>query len=266
MPAAPPPFPSHVRTLYPDDPAPVAFSICTLVSRPDQYAAMLHSFEAAGFSAGCEYLAIDNSCSNVFDAFAGYNAFLLEARGEYVILTHQDVELAFDDRLVLEQRLRELTLIDPDWGLCGNSGGIALGRNAIRITDPHGSDVQRGPFPQQVVALDENFMVARRRANLCLSHDLAGFHMYGPDLCVLAETAGYRCYVVDFHLKHLSAGTMDASFRAGEAAFARKYAGAFRSRWLQTSCTAVFLSGSRRLRALAATRLARRLGLLRAMR
>jgi hypothetical protein len=266
MPPAPPPFPAHVRTLCPDDPAPVAFSICTLVSRPDQYAAMLRSFESAGFDTGCEYLAIDNSRGNVFDAFAGYNAFLLQARGEYVILAHQDLELAFDNRLVLEQRLRELTLTDPDWGVCGNSGGIALGRNAIRITDPHGSNVRRGPFPQRVVALDENFMVARRSANLCLSHDLYGYHMYGPDLCVMAETAGYRCYVIDFHLKHLSAGTMDASFKAGEAAFARKYANAFRSRWLQTSCTAAFLSGSRRLRALATTRLASRLGLLRGFR
>lgn len=266
MPDAPTPIPHHVRVLRPHDSFPSTFSICTLVSRPEQYATMLLSFEAAGFGADCEYLAIDNSRGNVFDAFAGYNAFLTEARGEYIILAHQDLELAFDDRAVLEERLRGLTATDPDWGLCGNSGGIALGRNAIRITDPHGSNTNRGPFPQQVVALDENFMVARRRANLCLSHDLSGYHMYGPDLCVMAETAGYRCYVIDFHLRHVSAGTMDASFRTSVEAFARKYRRAFRSRWLQTSCTQVFLSASPRLYALARSRSARRLGLTTRMR
>lgn len=101
MPDASSPMPDHVRVLRPDDRAAYAFTICTLVSRPGQYAAMLQSFTAAGFGADCEYLAIDNVHGNVFDAFSGYNAFLTEARGEYVILAHQDLELAFDDRTVL---------------------------------------------------------------------------------------------------------------------------------------------------------------------
>ena len=257
----PRPMPRDVRVLQSDDAPEFAFSICTLVSQSEQYAAMVETFRAAGFGEDCEYLAVDNSRGNVFDAFAGYNAFLREARGEHIILVHQDVELAFDRRPVLEQRLCELTAIDPDWGVCGNAGGIALGRNAIRITDPHGADVRMGPFPHRVGTLDENFLVVRRRANLCLSHDLTGYHMYGPDLCVMADVAGYRCYVVDFHLKHLSAGTIDTSFRKGAAAFDRKWARALRSRWVQTSVTEVFLSGSRWLRRLAALRLARLFGL-----
>ena len=166
---------------------------------------------------------------------------------------------------MLEQRLRHLTQVDGAWGVCGNSGGIALGRNAIRITDPHHTDVSMGPFPHRVFSLDENFMVVRRSANLCLSRDLAGYHMYGPDLCVMADVAGHRCYVIDFHLRHLSGGTLDADFRIREKEFARKYAHAFRSRWIQTSVTTVFLSGSRRLRTLAASRLGRMLRLTRRM-
>jgi hypothetical protein len=244
-------FPPYVRTLRPDDPAPLPFSICTLVSRPEQYAGMLASFRAAGFGDDCEYLCIDNSQGNVMDAFAGYNAFLAQARGEYIILAHQDLLLAFDNREVLEERLRELTARDPHWGACGNAGGIGIRRNIMRITDPHGSDVSIGPFPHPVLSLDENFMVARRRANLCLSRDLSGYHMYGPDLSVMADIAGWRCYVIDFHLRHLSAGTIDASFNEGAAAFARKYARAFRSRWIPTTVTNAFLSGSQAWRAVA---------------
>lgn len=253
--------PADIRFLDPAEPPSRPFSICTLMTRPEQYAAMLRSYRAAGFGDDCEYLCIDNSRGNVHDAYTGYNAFLSEARGEFVILTHQDVELRFDDRAVLERRLRELTAIDPIWGVCGNSGGIALGRNAIRITDPHGTDVQMGPFPQRVFTLDENFIVARRRANLCLSRDLAGYHLYGSDLCVMADVAGHRCYVIDFHLEHLSAGTLDTSFREAETAFARKYARAFRSRWIQTPVAAIFLSGLSRLRALARLRIGQWLGL-----
>ena len=255
--------PANVRVLDLAARPRYTFSICTLMTRPDQYAAMLRSYRAAGFGDDCEYLCIDNSRGNVHDAFSGCSAFLVQAQGEFIILTHQDVELCFDDRAVLEQRLRDLTAADPAWGVCGNSGGIALGRNAIRITDPHGADVRMGPFPQRVFSLDENFMVARRDANLCLSRDLAGYHLYGSDLCVMADVAGYHCYVIDFHLRHLSGGTLDPDFRAAEAAFTLKYGRAFRSRWVQTPVTAVFLTGSRRLRTVAGSRIGGLLGLTR---
>ena len=106
------PVPTHVRRLHPDDRPQYAFSICTLMTRPDQYAQMLTSYRAAGFSEDCEFLCIDNSQGNIYDAFSGYNAFLVEAQGEYVILTHQDVELSFDDRAVLEERLQQLIQLE----------------------------------------------------------------------------------------------------------------------------------------------------------
>lgn len=266
MPDASTVIPPHVRALRVDEAASRPFSICTLVSRPEQYVAMTRSFKAAGFGEDCEFLCIDNSRGNIADAFVGYNAFLREAKGEHIILTHQDVELAFDDRLVLEERLDALTATDCHWAVCGNSGGVTLGQLAIRITDPHGTDIRMGSFPQRVVALDENFMVVRRRANLCLSHDLSGYHFYGADLCAMAEIAGYSCYVIDFHLRHLSGGSIDTSFRVGATAFERKYGRAFRSRWVQATCADLFLSGSRPWRALAHSPIARRLGLTTGMR
>jgi hypothetical protein len=254
-------IPGTVRSLRPDDPAAFAFSICTLVTRPDQYARMLASYRAAGFGDDCEYLCIDNSRGNVYDAFSGYNAFLVEARGRYVVLTHQDVELSFDNRAVLEERLRDLDARDPDWAVCGNAGGVAVGEVALRISDPHGDDQVRGQLPQRVFTLDENFMVARRAANLCLSRDLAGYHMYGPDLCVMADVKGDTCWVIDFHLRHLSGGTLDDSFSTSTDAFERKWARAFRSRWIQTTVVAIFLSGTRMVRNTATSRIGRALGL-----
>lgn len=156
------------------------FSICTLVTDELQYAEMLDSFVNFGFyPADCEYLYIDNTECNVFDAYASYQHFLNEAAGEILIRCHQDVELIADDRDRLEERLEELEAIDPNWAVCGNAGGVALGLFAIRISDPHGDNHSVGSFPSRVVASDENFLVVKRSANLAISRDLSGFHLYG---------------------------------------------------------------------------------------
>ncbi|MBV8686780.1 MAG: acyl esterase [Alphaproteobacteria bacterium] len=223
-----------------------AFSICTLVTRPSEYAEMAASFVERGFSpTDCEYLYLDNSGANRFEAFGGYNLFLSVARGRHVILCHQDILLQDDDRAALERRLEELTALAPDWALCGNAGGVALGRRAIRISDPHGHSQAQGPFPARATALDENFIVVRRDANLALSHDLAGFHFYGADLCIVADFLGRSAWVIDFHLLHKSPGLVDPGFYRMRREVARKYRRALRPRWIVTTVTDFFLSGSR---------------------
>ena len=223
----------------------IRFSICTLVTDLQQYHEMVQSLKDGGFGTeDCEYLYFDNSRANAADAFAGYNQFLTEARGAYAILCHQDIALLNDGRSVLERRLQELDRLDPNWGLCGNAGATGEGRLAIRITDPHGADQALGPFPARVVALDENFIVARRQANLALSHDLTGFHLYGADLCTIADILGRSAYVIDFHLHHKSAGKSDGGFYQARLAMMRKYARALRPRWVNTTCTYFRLNGS----------------------
>ena len=222
----------------------IRFSICTLVTSPEQYAEMTASFIQRGFGlSDCEYLYIDNSEENRFDAFAGYNLFLTIAQGDYIILCHQDVFLVDDDRLALERTLADLEERDPCWGACGNAGGISKSKLAIRISDRYGKDQRRGSFPARVSALDENFIVARRDANLALSHDIQGFHLYGADLCIHAELLGRTCYVIDFHLLHTGRGTIDRSFYDIRRALVRKYASAFRHRTVVGTTTNIPLGG-----------------------
>jgi hypothetical protein len=220
------------------------FSVCTLVTDWTQYEAMLTSFRASGFSEReTEFLHLDNSASNRFDGFAGLNVFLGTARGKHIIVCHQDVRL-IDGIDVLEARIAELDTLDPQWAVLGNAGGVAPGRLAIRITDPHGTDTRRGPFPACVTALDENFLVVRRSANLAVSRDLSGFHLYGTDLCVVADVLGHSSYVVDFHLRHLSAGKTDAGFHAVRRTLIAKYGRALRSRWAVSPSASLYLGAS----------------------
>jgi hypothetical protein len=207
---------------------------------------MVASFEARGFTApDCEYLYLDNTRSNAHEAYVGYNRFLQTARGEYVVLCHQDVALLDDGRARLDAVLADLTRRDPHWGLCGNAGGVrAPGEVAIRITDPAGPDQRYGVLPAQVVSLDENFIVVRRSANLALSRELRGYHLYGAELCLVAELLGHSAYVVDFHLLHKSGGAADEHFYDLQRHMVQRFEAAFRPRWITTTCTEFFVSGS----------------------
>lgn len=217
---------------------PIRYSIATLVNRPDMYAGMVASFRAKGFDADCEYLAAEQPLC----AYAELNRLLKAARGTYVILCHQDVRLLEDGRDALDARLAQLDGHAPEWALAGNAGGIAPGRLAMRISDPHGRDRRIGDLPARVWSLDENFIVVRRATPVGFSRDLSGFHLYGADICLVADLLGHSAWVIDFHLEHLSPGRKDASFTAAEAAFRRKWSHALRPRWLQTTCTLLHLA------------------------
>jgi hypothetical protein len=223
---------------------PLHYTIATLVNDMNQYEAMKTSFISAGFLVDdCEYVLVDNTSSPQTDAYRGLNALLSTARGEFVILCHQDVRLLTDARADLDKRLTNLSEIDSRWALAGNAGGIRPGELAIRITDPHGANQKAGNLPARVQTLDENFIIVRREARIGFSNDLTGFHYYGADICLHADIAGYTAYVIDFHLAHLSAGRKDGTFRDMEEKFRSAWQMKLRPRWLQTTCNLVHLSG-----------------------
>ena len=231
------------RIAGPPTGGPVAFTFGTLMSRADQYDQFRASFEKAGFTtADCEYLAIDNSAGNVGDGYRGLNAILAEARAETVILCHQDI-VAIDDRRALEARLAELTAHDPLWAAAGNAGGGRVGEVFLRITDGHGEQ-RHGVFPQRVSSLDENFIIVHRSTRVGFSDDLAGFHLYGTDLCMIAEILGHSAYVIDFHLHHLGQGNAGPDFYECRENFRRKWQRVLRPRGLQTPITWLYLTGN----------------------
>jgi hypothetical protein len=256
----------------------IVYSICTLVTKPEQYNQLVKSFVDHGFSYDdCEYIYIDNSKDNQYEAYRGINKFLTTAAGRYIVICHQDVLLIDDGREKLDAAVRELDRTDPNWGVCGNAGGIYPGRLALRITDPHGDNQFTEPLPRRVSGLDENFLVVRRDANLALSGDLKGFHLYGTDICIVAYLLGYTAYVVDFHLRHLSegvktrraAGKNDPNFAELRSTLIAKYRRAMRPRVATSPVTAIYLGRSMGLspilNALLATSIPRRFGRLRKM-
>jgi len=235
------------------------YSICTLLTEKDQYRDALSSFRDAGFvEPGCEFLYIDNTEENKYDAYSGVNKFLQVAKGDYIILCHQDLILHADKKEKLDLIIDEMASLDNDWALLGNAGGIVPGRQAYVLTEFTGKnkhELRRGPFPSKVVSLDEDFIVVRKSAGLSVSNDLSGFHMYGTDLCMIAKMLGYSAYVVDFHLWHLGGASTKApvtkgthvtsSFDVSKNNLISKYQRAFSPRFMQTTCTLFYVSSSK---------------------
>ena len=221
---------------------PLKFSVCTIVNDRTEYDIMQKIFEEKGFTDGCEYMIADNTETNNFDAFQSISSFLKNAKGEYIIIVHQDIRL-IDDRNKLEFCLQELTEKDSKWAICGNAGAKGYHQSVLHIAHKNHTELSKD-LPVKVNSLDENFLVIRAASNITISPDLKGFHLYGTDLCIIARFLGYTCYVIEFLMLHLSEGNI-SSLKEHEKDFLAKYGQKMNVGYIQTTCTQFYLSNSK---------------------
>jgi hypothetical protein len=220
----------------------IKYSICTLVTNMNEYMTMVSSYEQAGFNtSNSEFIYINNSQVNKYDAYTGLNKCIEKSCGTFIIFTHQDIELKFDNESILSQRINYIELNDPNWAVLSNAGAIHIKQLYKRISHPD-HELNQGPFPSKVRSIDENFIVLKKLSGLQFSQNLNGFHLYGTDLCLQAELNGYSCYVIDFHLLHKSTGNMNESFFKAREEFIKSYSGKIRAGYLRTPCTIMYIS------------------------
>lgn len=235
-----------LKKITPTDQFEFRYSVCTLVTRLQEYEEMVSSYIAAGFDPQqCEFLYIDNSVKKTADAYHGINLFLNQAKGKYIIVCHQDVLLNQHRIEDLDERLKELDKLDSNWAICGNAGAPGPNYIVYHISYPNNVFKSKGLFPVKVTALDENFLVVKNAARISQSRDLSGFHLYATDLCLSAVSRGYSAYAIAFNLTHKSYGNRDNSFYQIKRELIKKYNRFFKSRWIQTPSAVFFLSGSR---------------------
>lgn len=207
-------------------PAELAFSVCTLVASDEKYRRLLASFERLGFHDGnAEFIALDNRTTNSFDGYQALRSVFPRCRGEFILYTHDDIELIDEGADDLLAVLRDLERRDPRWTVAGNAGWSMAGKErlVLHLRDPHGS-TRDAPRPIEVQALDENLMILPRARMVFPSLDLEGFHLFGADLCLQGRMAGGRAYVIPFYVQHHSGGQASAALEESRARFAAKYA------------------------------------------
>ena len=221
------------------------FLICTISNDILQYEAMKASFVAAGFDAdNCSFRLFDNSNSNRYDPYEILGTVIAEAVEPYIIFCHQDVLLDQNHGIEkITQIIQELNLRDPSWAVLGNAGVTEDHELLRRINDPLRNDcIADNLTPERVYTLDENFLVIKASSKIRCSPGLGGFHLYATDLCLQAVHQGYSCYVISFHLTHLSLGKMDTSLDIARRKFQKQWSSRYKFRYVQTPCTTIFLS------------------------
>ncbi len=225
------------------EPYSLQYSICTVVNNLAEYAEMKYSFAENGFQNNCEYLIADNSRGNQYDAYQAIRKFFQVAKGRYLIICHQDIIIK-DPKSILDKAISELNQLDNNWAIAGNAGGKHFRGVVKNIINPDLSVSTYPKLPVKVFSVDENFLVIDAQKCMAISNDLRGFHFYGTDLCLIADILGYNSYVINFMLHHKSPGNFDEKFYQSKSAFKKKYSRALRQRFIESTCTRMYISGS----------------------
>lgn len=231
------------QELYLDYSRSFMFSVCTFVTKKNEYELMKNSFLKNGFTINeTEFLYFDNSKNSTnTDAFEGINYFLKQSKGKYIIICHQDIEVIDSkDKLLLE--IDKINLLDKNWALLSNAGGYLGFNTCYYISYPDIGLKVRGKFPVKIETADENFILIKSESNISASKNLSGFHFYGPDLCLISSILGYSNYAIEYNVLHKSRGKHDDFFWKSERNFKLKYAKFLKNRWIQTTTTPVFIS------------------------
>ena len=212
------------------------FHIATIYNQKEQYTALLETLVKAGFTElNSRFSGFDNTVANRFDPYHTINEVLDASGEEYVIFCHQDVRFDQGDGYdTLKHRLSELDRNDGTWAVAGNAGVNSKYKIVVRITDPNHSPNWSGKFPQQVFSLDENLLIFNKGTQARCTPSLSGFHFYGPDICLSAQQNGNSCYVIDYHISHLSGGTFSEDFRLSLERFKTYWSSQFTFRLIKT--------------------------------
>jgi len=171
-----------------------------------------------------------------------YNAGIEEARHDVVVFAHQDVYLPEDWTSNLECALAQLAVDDPNWGVLG-SFGVVKGdpeekRGYCYSTGLKG--ILGEPFsnPIQTLSLDELLLVVRRSSGLRFDENMPGFHLYGTDICLQADSRNMNSYIISAFCVHNSNG-----IKRFPLDFWRSYFYMRKKRWhrlpIATCCTTI---------------------------
>lgn len=218
---------------------------------------MRGSFEAGGFlPPDVEYRVIDNTARNTMDAYQAYDYFRETTVARYLMLVHQDVLLKDANCSMLLEKLSELDSLDRSWAMAGNAGKQDDWlRGPICLEDQSGLHYDQSySYPAQVFSLDENFLIFNLRNDFQRQDVGSGFHFYGTILSLSAHLAGLRSYVIDFHLKHLSKGTIDETFFDAKKNIEQSGSTRFFKDTQATTCTVLCFSSVKKVQRLAFAR------------
>jgi hypothetical protein len=157
-------------------------------------------------SADYELLCVDNRNQVFTNAATALNSAARNAKGDWVLFAHQDVEFLSRDWLsTAEKTLEDLSSV----GWVGVAGRTKEGAHRGFLRNC--AALQGLPFDQavEVQTLDELLLIHRVKAegNKYFDQAVPGWHAYGVEACCDAVLRGEKNYVVSLPIWHDSPGT-----------------------------------------------------------
>lgn len=173
-------------------------------------------------------------------AAKAYNSGIAQASHEILVFAHTDVYFPDGWFEKLNAAIAHIEATDPNWGTLGVCG-ISSTNEIVGHVYSTGSGVVFGQAfdePIEAVSLDEMVLVLRRSAGLRFDEQLPGFHLYGTDICLEAQSRGMKNYVVSAFCIHNSngIGTLPPAFWEAYGYMRKKWWGQLPVR---TCCTEI---------------------------
>ncbi len=161
--------------------------------------------------------AIDDCCQVVVErdfpcAGSAYNRGLEEANCDLVVFAHQDVYLPSEWMNAVRVAVDAIDATGTNWGTLGVFGATRQSPAQLRgYCYSTGLDVILGaPFDSPIPArtLDELVLIVRRSSGLRFDEKLPGFHLYGADICLQAESRALTNYIIPAFCIHNANGVV----------------------------------------------------------
>jgi len=192
-----------------------------------------------------QYLFIDNS-SNSFDAFNALSKFIKEAKGDMIVIIHDDIYMENLSSIILTDEIKRVCKNDGKAAVFGVAGISYNGLQGVgHFFDPSGRHFWGFPNGGRASSLDEFFLVIDRSKAVSLSDELHGFHFYGTDLCVNAAKKGLSSYVIDFPVLHkCNPGKITNEFFEARERFQHHLQKELRKGVIRTTCTLLYCGGN----------------------
>jgi hypothetical protein len=195
------------------------------------------------FPKDTDVLILENS-QNEWDSYSAIRYFIKRAKGEMIVLMHDDIEFQNLSVSQLLHRINEITCSDSTAIIFGVAG-ISYSKQMWmgHLFNLNGEQSWGFSEEGKASSLDECFLVINRKSRISVSDELAGFHFYGTDLCLNAMKSGHSCYVIDYPIVHKSDGNINENFFEARDRFEEYLKHQGFNRYIRTTCT-VFYAGT----------------------
>jgi hypothetical protein len=177
---------------------------------------------------------------NYKTASEAYNDAIDRSETDLLIFTHQDVYLPPNWCSDLAESIKRLDMGPTNWGVLGAWGVSTTRKGAgFMFCNAFGKTLGHSfSEPKEVQTLDEVLLIFRKSSGLRFDENLKGFHLYGSDLCLTANSMMLKNYAVSAFCLHNS-----TNYHAFPKDFWSSYK-YLRKKWIEqtpicTSCTTI---------------------------